>query len=118
MYWTYCLVMVGAAACLVAAYRTRFDTPRHRRWGLAGVATALTGVVVVLVLTYALGWRVPQRFPEVVFWHRRLAMLATALLVLVAVSGARRWKIHPPLARALLPLYVVALILASIGYRP
>ena len=79
---------------------------------------ALGGIAVVLLATYLWGWRVHQRYPEVVLWHRRIALVATALLILVAYSGWKRWPRHPLIARCAVCVFVVALLLAAIGYRP
>ena len=118
LFWVYVAVMALAAGLFVAAWFARFDTPRHKRLGATGVVLALTGIVVVLAATYALGWRVEQRWPDVVTWHRRVAYLSTALLVATAVSGARRWRLHPLIARVSLPVYLATLALALLGYRP
>ena len=42
----------------------------------------------------AFGWRVEERLPEVVAFHRRAAYGATGLLLLTAISGALRWPIR------------------------
>ena len=60
--------------------------------------------------------RIPHRDPDVVVLAPpKLALVATALIVLVAVSGARRWRIHKRLYLVFLPLYVVTLMLALCG---
>lgn len=118
LFWVYVGVMVAAACCFVQAWRLRLDTPRHKRFGATGVVLALAGIVVVLVLTYLMDWRVEQRFPEVVLWHRRVAYVSTALLLGVGISGARRWRVHPLLAQVSVPVYLLALALAVVGYRP
>ena len=118
LFWTYLAVMFAAAACFLQAYRVRKDTPRHKRFGITGVALALSGIVVVLALTYDLGWHVDKRSPEIVLWHRRVAYVSTALLVLTGLSGMLRWKVHPLVARVSVAVYFVALALACLGYRP
>jgi hypothetical protein len=118
LYYTYGLVMLVALGCFVQAFRRRRDTPVHRRWGVTGVVLTLTGIVVVLALTYGLGWRVEQRLPEVVDVHRKLALASTALVLLVAFTGMRRIKIHKRLYVLFLPLYVATVATALIGYRP
>ena len=64
LFFTYVVVMTAALWCFVQAFRTRFDTPVHKRWGITGCLLSLGGIAVVLVLHYALGWTVDQRFPE------------------------------------------------------
>ena len=118
LYPLYLGVMGAAAFCFVTAYRRRYVTSRHMRWALTGLALDLTGTVVVLVFYRVLGWSIPAAFPVVVFWHRRCAYVATALLLLVALSGWRRWRVHPTLGRILLPLYLVTLGLAIVGFWP
>ncbi len=118
LYWTYVLVMVAGALCFVQAYRFRKQTARHKRYGIAGVALALSGITVVIALTYLFGWRVEQRWPDVVLVHRRVAYVSTTLLVLVAVTGMRRHRFHPLLARISVVFYFLALALAVVGYRP
>ncbi|MGE0190550.1 MAG: hypothetical protein AB7T63_00780 [Planctomycetota bacterium] len=118
LFWTYLAVMFAAAVCFAQAYRVRKDTPRHKRFGIAGVLLALGGILVVLALTYVMGWRVPHRFTEVVLWHRRVAYVSTALLLLTAWSGMQRWPRHPLIARVSVAVYLVALALACVGYRP
>ncbi len=118
LYFIYLAVMTGALFCFLQAFRVRFDTPRHKRWGIAGVVVSLTGIVVVLVAAATVGWTVPERFPEVVRWHRRLAYVGTALIVLIAVTGAMRLRIHTRLYLVFFPIYVLVLVLAIIGYAP
>ena len=118
LYPLYLGVMGAAALCFVMAYRRRHVTPRHMRWALTGLALDLAGTLVVLVFYRLLGWTIPAAFPLVVFWHRRLAYVSTGLLLLVALSGWRRWRLHPRLAVVFLPLYLVTLSLAIVGYWP
>lgn len=118
LYWTYLAVMAAGLACFVRAFVLRRETPRHRRWATTGVVLTLGGIVVVLIVYRVLGWEVAKRSDEIVLWHRRLAYLATAMVVFMAVSGARRWPIHKQLYRVFFPLYVITLLLAIIGYRP
>ncbi len=118
LYYTYGLVMTGALACFVQAFRVRRNTPRHKRWAVSGVAMAFGGIVVVVLVTYLFGYRPTERFPEVVLWHRRMALAATVVMILTAVSGARRWRIHKRLYVLLFPLYTATIISAAIGYGP
>jgi hypothetical protein len=118
LYFVYLLVMGGAFFCFVRAFRLRFDTPRHRRWAGTGVGLSLGGILVVVLAWRLLGWQVPQRWPEVVRWHRVLAYLGLALLLLVAASGLGRWRLHRHLYWAFFPVYGAALVTAAIGYRP
>lgn len=118
LYFAYLGVMVAAFACFLQAFRVRFDTPRHKRWGVTGVALSLGGIAVVLIGAYAWGWTVPERWPQVVLWHRRLAYAGTALIVLVGVTGALRLRIHKKLYIVFLPVYAIVLVLAILGYRP
>jgi len=118
LYFAYLAVMGTGLFCFAQAWRHRFDTPRHRRWGITGVVTSLTGIVVVLVGAWLWGWRVEERLPDVVLVHRRIAYAGTALLLLVGVSGARRWPLHKRLYVLFLPVYVAVLLTAIVGYRP
>jgi hypothetical protein len=114
----YLLVMGAAATCFTRAYLVRRDTPRHMRWALTGFGLDLTGTVVVLVLHKVLGWPMRVAQPDVVWVHRTLALLVTALLLYTALAGWRRWRVHPRLGRVFLPLYWVTLALAVVGYWP
>ena len=79
---------------------------------------SLGGIVVVLIVTYAFDWRVDQRYPDVVRVHRTLALGATALVLLIGVSGWRRWPIHTKLYVPFFPLYVATVATALVGYTP
>ena len=118
LYYTYGAVMVASLACFAQAYRTRLVTPVHKRWGTAGAALSLGGIVVVLIATYLLDWRVDQRLPDVVRVHRVLALGATALVLLIGISGWKRWPIHTRLYMPFFPLYVATVATALIGYTP
>ncbi|MDJ0521249.1 MAG: hypothetical protein QNJ90_04165 [Planctomycetota bacterium] len=118
LYWTYLVVMTAGLVCFVQAYRTRFVTPVHKRWGITGTVLSLTGIVVVLVGAWLGGWRVEERLPDVVAFHRQIAYVGTALLLLTAVTGALRMPLHKRLYIVFLPVYVVVLVTAIIGYRP
>ena len=118
LYFGYLLVMGAGLACFAQAWRHRFDTPRHKRWGVTGVALSLTGIAVVLVGAWLGGWRVEERLPDVVLFHRRIAYVGTALLLLVAVTGALRLPLHKRLYVVFLPVYVAVLLTAIVGYRP
>jgi len=118
LYPLYLGVMGAAAVCFVMAYRRRYVTPRHMRWALTGLVLDLAGTLVVLVFHRLLGWGIPAAHAGVVLWHRRVAYVSTALLLLVALSGWRRWPVHPRLAVVFLPLYLVTLALAIVGYWP
>ncbi len=118
LYYTYGALMLASVACFGQAYRTRLVTPVHKRWGLAGVALSLGGILVVLVVTYAMDWRVAQRLPGVVRVHRTLAPIATALVIAIAITGWRRARIHRRLYVAFFPFYVATVATALIGYQP
>lgn len=118
LYYTYGAVMVASLACFAQAFRSRLVTPVHKRWGITGAALSLGGIVVVLIATYALGWRVDQRYPDVVRVHRVLALIATALVLLLGVSGWRRWPLHTRLYIPFFPLYVATVATALLGYTP
>jgi hypothetical protein len=118
LYFGYGAVMLVAYACFLKAYATRLDTPTHKRWGMAGTAISLTGILVVVVGAYAWGWRPDERWHEMVMVHRAIALVSFALLALTAVTGAKRHKLHPKLFRFFLPAYTLALITAAIGYQP
>jgi hypothetical protein len=111
-------VMGAAFGCFLAAFATRKRTPVHRRWGITWVAIDLAGTAVVLVAYRGFGWVIERSDPTVVFWHRAFAYVATAMVLLVAVSGWRRWKIHTRLWPVFLPLYAVTYVLALWGYWP
>ena len=118
LYFGYGLVMLVAYGCFLKAYATRLDTPTHKRWGMAGTAISLTGIVVVVIGAYAWGWRPDERWHEMVVVHRAIALVSFLLLMLVAITGALRHKLHPKLYLVFLPAYTLALITAAIGYRP
>ncbi len=118
LFFAYVLVMAAGLLCFVVAFRLRRDTPRHKRWALTGTALALGGVVVVLLAWRVLDWQVPARSATWVGVHRTLAYAATALVLLVAVSGWRRWAFHTRLYWVFFPLYGAALLTALIAYRP
>ena len=119
LFFAYVVVMTVALGCFVQAFRKRFDTPVHKRWGITGCLLSLGGIVTVLVLSYAMGWRVPQRFPDVVLWHRRFAYVGTILILLIMATGALRiLRVHTRLYVVFFPVYVIALVLAIIGYKP
>jgi hypothetical protein len=118
LYFGYLAVMTAAMVCFLQAFRVRFDTPRHKRWGVTGVLVSLGGIVVVLLGASLWGWTVDQRWPGVILWHRRLAYVGTALILLIGVSGALRWRIHTRLYLVFLPVYALVLLLAILGYEP
>ncbi len=102
----------------VQAWRRRFVTPEHKRWGITGTIISLTGIAVVLAGAEVFGWRVDQRLPWLVTIHRRIALVSTALLILTAVTGAMKARVHKKLYLLFLPAYVLALVTAAIGYQP
>jgi hypothetical protein len=111
--------MLAALGCFLLAYRHRLDTPRHKRYGITGIALGLGGVIVVIAVSWAFGWTVPVRHAEIVSAHRRfLAPVSTLLMLLVGVTGALRWRIHTKLYTLLFPLYLAAVVTAIIGYWP
>lgn len=118
LYFTYLVVMAAGLVCFLQAWRHRLDTPRHKRWGITGTALSLTGIVVVLVGAWLWGWRVEERLPDVVAFHRQIAYLGTALLLLTAITGALRMPLHKKLYMVFLPVYVLVLATAVVGYRP
>ena len=65
-----------------------------------------------------LGWRVEQRYPLVVMIHRKIALVSTALLILTALTGALRLRLHHKLYVVFLPTYIATLLTAMVGYRP
>jgi cell division protein FtsW (lipid II flippase) len=112
------VVMAGALACFVTAYRVRRDTPRHLRFALAGTAIDVTGTVAVLLTHRVLGWHVPAHDATVALVHRGCAYLVTVLLVVQAVGGARRWPVHKRLGRPFVVLYALTYALAVAAYAP
>lgn len=118
LYYTYGAVMLASVVCFIQAYRRRFVTPIHKRWAVTGMALTIGGIVVVLVVTYAFGWRVDHRYPVVVRIHRLLALGATALVLFIGYTGWRRSPIHKRLYVVFFPLYVATVLTALIGYRP
>jgi hypothetical protein len=111
-------VMGAALACFWTAFARRRDLRVHKRWGVAGVVIDLVGTVAVFATTRGLGWSVPPRVLEASEWHRALAYVATALVLLQAVSGMRRWRIHRRLYVVFLPVYNVTYLLAVVAYAP
>jgi len=118
LYFGYLAVMAAALACFMQAFRNRLETPVHKRWGILGTCLSLGGVVIVIAGAELFGWRVDQRLPWVVALHRKIALVSTALLILTALSGALRWRVHRRLYLVFLPVFVTALLTALIGYRP
>lgn len=118
LYFLYMAVMTAGLACFVQAWRHRRVTPVHKRWGITGTAISLGGIVVVLLGAEVFGWRVDARLPWLVTIHRQIALVSTALLILTAVTGAMRARIHKKLYVLFLPMYVAALVTAIIGYQP
>ena len=118
LYFTYGGVMLAALVCFVRAFQTRLDTPVHKRWGIAGVALSLGGILVVVFGAYVFGWQVNIRSMDVVIWHRRIALVSLVLLCMIAITGATKHRLHRRLYVVFLPVYVVSLITAAIGYQP
>lgn len=115
---TFLAVMAGAVGCFLAAYRLRRTTPRHVRFAVAGTVVDLVGTLCVLVTHRVLGWTVPAHDATVASVHRGCAYAATALLLVQAVGGARRWPIHRVLGLPFVVLYVVTYALAVVAYAP
>ncbi|MDA1193888.1 MAG: hypothetical protein O2894_01755 [Planctomycetota bacterium] len=118
LYFGYLTVMGGGLLCFLQAFRHRRTVALHKRWALVGTGLSLGGIAVVLVGAEFLGWRVPQRIPWLVSVHRAVALFSTALLLLTAITGALRIRIHTRLYVVFLPAYVIALLTAVVGYRP
>jgi hypothetical protein len=113
------LVMGSAVACFWrAASLRRADLHAHVRWALRGVAIDVVGTLAVFVSARFLGWTVPAAFPTVALVHRGFAYLATAMLVVQAVGGFRRWRMHPAFGVAFLGVYTVTYALAVVAYGP
>jgi drug/metabolite transporter (DMT)-like permease len=110
--------MAAAVGCFLRAVALRATTPRHVRWALAGVGIDVLGTIVVLLTQRVLGWHVEPHFPDVALVHRAFAYLVTALLAVVAVSGATRRSWHGKVGAVFLPLYVVTYLLAVWAYAP
>jgi len=111
--------MLAALGCFAQAYRHRLDLPRHKRFGITGIALGLGGVVVVIAASAAFGWTVPVRHADIVWIHRRLFAPASMLLMLlVGISGGLRWRIHTKLYMLLFPLYLATVATAIVGYWP
>ncbi len=118
LYFTYLLVMAAGLVCFLKAFQSRLDTPVHKRWGITGMALSLGGIAVVLLGAWLWDWRVDERLPDVVRFHRAAAYGAVGLMVLVSVTGALRHPLHKKLYIVFLPVYVVVLVTAMVGYRP
>ena len=111
-------VMAVALGCFGLAWRHRRDTPRHLRFAVAGALVDVAGTLVVLVTHRGLGWQVPAHDATVALVHRACAYAVTALLVVQAVGGARRWPVHKRLGLPFLVLYAVTYALAVVAYAP
>ena len=118
LYFVYGAVMLIGMICFVRAYQTRLDTPVHKRWGISGTAISLFGILVVVVGAYLWGWQVNERWPDLVRVHRAVALVALALLLLTAITGMLRHRLHPRLYVVFLPVYFLALVTAAFGYCP
>lgn len=112
------VVMAAALGCFVAAYRLRRDTPRHLRFAVAGTLVDVTGTLAVLLTHRVLGWSVPAHDATVALVHRGCAYVVTALLVVQAVGGARRWRVHKRLGLPFVVLYAATYALAVAAYAP
>jgi hypothetical protein len=113
------LAVMGAALCLFWAAFLRRKTLRvHKRLGIAGTAVDLLGTLAVVLAVRVLGWDVPPYHPRVAVVHRAFAYVATALVLLVAVTGARRDPIHTRLWPVFLPVYTATYLLAVWAYAP
>ena len=118
LYYVYATVMIAALYCFVRAWQTRFVTPIHKRFALWGVGLNIGGVLAVIVAHRMWGWVVEHRIEDVVTWHRRLAYVSSALIILIAITGALRMSIHKRLYIIFFPLYIIVLVTALIGYKP
>ena len=118
LFVVYMTVMGAALGCFWRAFFVRRFTPIHKRWGITGVALDLGGTAAVLVAGKILGWHVDERSHEIVLWHRGFAYAASAMVVLVGLSGWFRWRIHTRLWPVFLPLYTTTYALALCGYWP
>jgi hypothetical protein len=112
------VVMAAALGCFWAAFAHRKRLRTHKRLGIAGVATDLAGTVAVVVSSRVLGWHVPAHDPAVAAAHRVLAYVATALVLVVAVTGAARVPVHTRLWPVFLPVYTATYALAFWAYAP
>jgi heme A synthase len=112
------VVMAAAVVCFLRAYALRKHTPRHVRWAVAGVAIDLFGTVAVLVSHRGFDWTAPPYDATVATVHRLCAYVATALMLVQAVTGARRARIHRLLGLPFVILYVVTYALAVVAYAP
>ena len=113
------LVVMGAAlVCFWAAFVRRKTLRVHKRLGIAGAGIDLLGTVAVVVTSRVLGWHVPAIEPDVARVHRVVAYVATALVLLVAITGSRRDPIHTKLWPLFLPVYTATYVLAVWAYAP
>jgi heme A synthase len=111
-------VMGTALCCFARAFSLRKTTPRHIRWAVAGLVLDVLGTVAVVVTTRGLGWHVPHRSEDVALVHRGFAYVASALLVVQAVTGARRHPVHHRLGPVFLVVYAITYALAVAAYAP
>jgi hypothetical protein len=118
LYFGYLAVMAVALACFLQAFRRRLETPVHKRWGILGTCLSLGAIALVIAGGRLFGWEVEVRLPWVVAVHRKIALGSTALLILTAVTGALRHRLHRRLYVVFLPVFIAALLTAMIGYRP
>lgn len=112
------VVMAAALACFVRAYATRGSLGRHKRYAIAGAVIDVVGTVVVIVTGRMLGWDVPVAFPTVALVHRGFAYVATAMLAVQVVTGARRHPLHRRLGPVFLVVYALTYGLAVWAYAP
>lgn len=111
-------VMGAALACFWAAFARRKTLRVHKALGVAGALIDLAGTAAVIVTSRVLGWHVPAHHEGVATAHRALAYLATALVLLVAITGARRHPLHVRLWPVFLPVYTTTYLLAVWTYAP
>jgi hypothetical protein len=113
------LAMGGAVACFWKAASLRHvDLHAHVRWAVRGAVIDVVGTLLVIATQRVLGWHVPAAFPTVALVHRAFAYLATAMLIVQAVGGFRRWRIHPSFGLAFLAVYTATYALAVVAYGP
>jgi hypothetical protein len=113
------LTMGGAVGCFWrAASLRRRDLRAHVRWAVLGAAIDVVGTAAVVVTARVLEWKVPVAFPVVAGVHRAFAYVATAMLLVQATSGVRRWRMHPAFGVAFLAVYTVTYALAVVAYAP
>lgn len=116
--WFAEVVMFTALYLFVRAFQVRRrDLALHQRLGKSGALLVFVGLLAVEVLARGLGWEFPIRSESMLRIHIWVATLALAVLILLVVSGMKRWRaLHIRLYLLFFPLYVATIVLSLFAF--